>query len=182
MDYKNGKIYKIIDIAYTTQYIGSTTQTLSRRFSKHKSNYKVWQANKINKISVFDIFEKFGIENCKIELIEAFPCDNRDELERKEGEFIKNNDCVNKYIAGRTKKEYNKEYYDANKNKILEYREANKDKIKEKAKEYYDDNKDKLAEYAKEKIMCECGCEITRSAKSRHIKSKKHIKYIETEI
>jgi hypothetical protein len=148
MDYKNGKIYKIIDNAYTKMYIGSTTQSLSKRFSMHKSKYIIWKNNnRCSKITVYDIFEEFGIENCKIELIEECLCENRIQLCKKEGEYIKNNNCVNKIIPGRTKQEYN----EANKDKILEYtkqwREANNDNIREYNKEYSKANKDKIIEY-----------------------------------
>ena len=148
MDYKNGKIYKIVDIGYTKMYIGSTTQPLYKRFSCHKRNYISWKNNKHNKVMVYDIFEEFGFDNCKIELIEECPCENRMELNRKEGEFIRNNECVNKCIAGRTKQEY----YKINKNEILEkqkkHYEANKDRIIERQKKYqkehYNLNKDKI--------------------------------------
>ena len=171
MNYINGKIYKITDIAYTKMYIGSTTQSLAKRFSLHKSKYKLWQDGKFNKLTVFDLFNEFGIENCKIELIEEFPCDNRMELERKEGEHIKNSECVNKRIEGRTKKEYRqdnkeeikeyqKQYYFDNKDKILdkikEYRQDHKQQILENNKQYYQDNKDKVKQYYqnnKDKIL-----------------------------
>ena len=200
MDYKNGKIYKITDNAYTKMYIGSTTQPLSKRFSKHKIDYKHWQEGKQRKVTSFDIFDEFGIENCKIELIEEFECENKNQLERKEGEHIKNNECVNKYVAGRTPKQYKednkdkikeylKEYNEANKDKIKEknkeYNEANKDKIKEYRKEYNEANKDKIKEYRevnkdkiKQIINCECGLSFQKDNKARHIKSKKHQKFI----
>ena len=82
-DYSNSKIYKIVDVAYTREYYGSTCQSLSKRFSNHKANYKRYQDGKFNKLSVFDIFNEFGVENCKIELVEAYPCNNKDELEKK---------------------------------------------------------------------------------------------------
>jgi hypothetical protein len=69
-----------------------------------------------------------GLKNCKIELIEYFPCNTLQELRKREGEHIKNTECVNKRVEGRT----NKEYY-----------EDNKDKIKEKAKIYREQNRDK---------------------------------------
>jgi hypothetical protein len=161
MDYKNGKIYKIVDIGYTKMYIGSTTQPLYKRFSYHKESYIRWKNNKHNKVMVFDIFEEFGIDNCKIELIEECPCENRMELCKKEGEYIKNNNCVNKYIAGRTDKEYyetnrdnireqQKKYRETNKDKIAEYNEVNKDKIAEQRKEYREVNKDRILEQKKE--------------------------------
>jgi hypothetical protein len=150
MDYKNSKIYKIVDIGYTKMYIGSTTQSLSKRFSYHKKAYIRWKNNKHNKVMVFDIFDEFGINNCKIELIEECLCENRMELCKKEGEYIQNNNCVNKYIAGRT----NQEYYETNRDKIREqhkkYRETNRDKIAEYHIEYQQFNKDKISEYNKE--------------------------------
>ena len=53
-------------------------------------------------MSVYAIFDEFGVENCSIELVELFPCASKMELERKEGECIKNNDCVSKTDVGRT--------------------------------------------------------------------------------
>ena len=143
MDYKNGKIYKITDIGYNKMYIGSTTQPLHKRFYEHKINYKNWKDGKYKKTTSFNLFDEFGIENCKIELIEECPCENREQLHKKEGEHIKNNVCVNKLIAGRTRQETNKAYTDANKDKIKEYHELNKDKIKE----YRELNKDKIIKY-----------------------------------
>lgn len=97
------------------------------------------------------------------------------------------------------KKEKNKEYYQKNKNIILEknkeYREKNREIINEKKKEYRKNNKDKIAEYEakrngceerkkykeenrKIKITCECGVEITKGSKSRHLKSSIHQMYL----
>lgn len=41
-----------------------------------------------------------------------YPCVSRKDLEKKEGEFIRNMECINKNIAGRTKKQYYKENKD----------------------------------------------------------------------
>lgn len=200
MDYKNGKIYKIIDNAYTKMYIGSTTQPLYKRFSRHKKDYELWKKGekwkngKEYKITSFCIFDEFGIENCKIELIEEYQCDNKNQLERKEGDYIKNNECVNKNIAGRTRKEYYedtkkeilekaKEYYVDNKIKKIEYQkkytEQNKDNVYKYQKQYYKENREKKLEDNKIKIECECGSKITKNMKSKHLKSKKHIKFLE---
>jgi hypothetical protein len=94
-------------------YYGSTTQPLCKRISEHRSAYKRYKNGKGKEYykSVFIIFDEFGLENCKIELVELFPCENKNQLHQKEGEYIKNNECVNKNIAGRTQKEYNKTYY-----------------------------------------------------------------------
>jgi predicted GIY-YIG superfamily endonuclease len=46
MDYKNGKIYAIRSHQTDEIYIGSTTQSLSKRFSNHKSKYKLYLEKK----------------------------------------------------------------------------------------------------------------------------------------
>jgi hypothetical protein len=158
MDYKNGKIYKITDLNYTKQYIGSTTQPLYKRLSNHKDKYKY---DKYKGSSCKILFDEFGIDNCKIILIEDFPCESKEQLLMRENYYIKNEDCVNKHLSYRTeedKKECNKNKskinYALNKNKILEeskkYYENNKDDIKEKCNKYYAINKIKKQLYYNE--------------------------------
>ena len=139
VNYQLGKIYKITDVGRTKMYIGSTTKDyVSKRMVEHRNAYYYFKAGSKKghrKISVFELFDEFGIENCIIELIETCPCNNRDELHRREGELIKASECVNKNIAGRT---------------LQEYYEENKDKINEKRRayiaEHYEENKDKINE------------------------------------
>ena len=161
-DYKNGKIYKLWSPEGDDIYIGSTTQDLSRRKAKHKSQTDECKSRVL--------FHKYT--DVRIELLEECPCDNKEQLAKKEGEYIRNNNCVNKSIPGRT----NKEYYENNKEHVSqqhkEYRENNKEKIKEQHKEYYENNKEKI----KEQILCECGRTVRLDYKSRHLKSKIHNK------
>lgn len=99
----------------------------------------------------------------------------------------------------------NKEYREKNKDKINVqkrlYYENNKEKILEQQKDYYEDNIETRKEYSnqyrennkeeikikkreayhrdeeknKEKIKCECGCEVNKIRFKRHEKTKKHI-------
>ena len=55
MDYKNGKIYTIRSHQTDEIYIGSTTQTLTKRLSKHKTDYKYWKNGKQHYISSFEL-------------------------------------------------------------------------------------------------------------------------------
>jgi hypothetical protein len=125
-NYKNGKVYKIVDVNEEMVYIGSTTRQLGHRMAGHRSDFK---RNQYCSSSI--LFNKYGVENCKILLLENYPCNNKEELNSKEGEYIKTLNCINKQISGQTKKEY----YEKNKEKILnnfkEYREINKERIKE---------------------------------------------------
>jgi len=166
-DYKNGKIYKVWSPEGDDIYIGSTVQPLYKRFHTHKVNTSC--RSKI-------LFEKY--DDVRIELIECVPCDNKEQLTKKEGEYIRNNNCVNKQIAGRTMKEYCKEYRENNKDKISEYKkewhENNKDKISEYKKEWHENNKEKIKEYRSKNFTCECGRTITLAHTARHKKSKAH--------
>ena len=54
----------------------------------------------------------------------------------------------------------------------------NKEEILKRDKEYKDNNKDKIKEKASEKIICECGCELRRDKLSKHQTTKKHHKLI----
>ena len=147
-DYSKAKIYKIV--GGDELYFGSTTQDLSKRFYTHKREYN---KNKNYKCSSSILFEKYGVENCEIVLVENFECENKEELNRKEGEYLLNHICVNQRVAGRTNKEYFKKYYDKNKEikqqKVKNWIVNNKDKIKEQRKKYRELNKDKLKEYQK---------------------------------
>jgi hypothetical protein len=188
-NYKNAKIYKLWSPEGDEIYIGSTTQKLCDRKAKHNDNYKR-NLNCSSKI----LFDKYN--DVKIELLECCPCDNKEELAKKEGEYIRNNNCVNKFIAGRTKREYRednierfkkyeKDYREDNKEKIKEWRENNKEKINECSKEWKENNKEKIKEYNKEyyennkdkvnkKITCECGRTITLVNKTKHERTKVH--------
>lgn len=139
-DYKTGKVYKIVDLNENLVYVGSTTKTLSQRMSGHRYEYTK-RRERIDS-SVFQIFDKYGIENCKILLIELFPCTCKDELTSREGHFIKHLICVNKNIAGRTQQEYR----DTHKTEKKKWRSDNKDNIKEYNKQYRAKNKDQINE------------------------------------
>ena len=91
----------------------------------------------------------------------------------------------NKYNIDR-RREYNKEYEERNK-EILKgkrkiYREKNKDKNKEYNKEYSENNKIKIKEQRrerdKENIKCDCGCILRKCGLAKHLKTLKHLTFI----
>ena len=93
--------------------INSTTEKLSQRMAKHRRDYKSYLSNRNppkHYPSSMKLFDEFGVENRKIVLIEEYPCQNRKQLEKKEGEYIGNDkSCLNRCIVGRAWMEY----YDA---------------------------------------------------------------------
>ena len=153
-----GRIYIIKSKQTNKVYIGSTVETLKKRFSKHKCS-KTCSSREILKY-----------DDAKIELLECYECENKEELRKKEGEYIRKYDCVNKKIEGRTDKEYRQE----NKEKIAEYYQENKEAVLEYQKEYYEKNKEKI----NEKFTCPCGGTYTYQNKARHLKTKMHLNYL----
>jgi len=197
VNYNEGKIYKIESTLGNMVYYGSTTKKrLCDRMTKHRGDYKLWLKGKTHLVMSYKLFDEYGLENCKIILVENYPCESKDELAARERHYITNFDCVNKYVPNRTKKEWytdnkdkileqRKEYYTDNKNKILEqmkeYYENNRNKRLEQMKEYYENNKNKLSEQRKIKYTCPCGSCICKDTKAQHERSKKHIKFLESQ-
>jgi hypothetical protein len=187
-DYQKSKIYKIISNGTDDIYIGSTTETLSRRLAGHTRSYKTYLGGKGNNVSSFNIL-KYG--DAKIILIEECPCDSKEQLLAREQYYIDNTDCVNKYRAINllTKKEYHKELYQKalknnpnlgkdNYKKALESNpNHNKDRYKKALESNPNYNKDKYQkdkQIQSQKILCECGLERAKYSLRKHKTSKIH--------
>ena len=189
MDY-NGRIYQLVcdDGFY---YIGSTKNELRKRLYQHKKASRTQGDRK-----VYKHINNIGWDRVKIVLIEEYKCRNKEELVRKEYEYIQakrlDKMCMN--VCGTVdvdeyKRQYNQNnkeklkiqasnYYLKNKELILqknkEYRNKHADKIKAKEKEWYHQNK----EIANQKVSCECGSIVSKSHIARHKTSTKHIQLL----
>jgi len=170
-DYQNGKIYTIRCRTDDTKiYVGSTTTTLSQRITQHRSASK-----KETKTQWYNNVEDWG--DWYIELYEDCPCENKEQLLKREGEIIREIGNLNQDIAGRTRKEWAKEFYDNHKEEILEvnkkWMEDNKEYRKEYKKEYREENKEKIAEYRANyylNVQVQNKDEINRKQKENRIK------------
>lgn len=192
VNYKNGKIYKILDLTNDNFYIGSTTKMyLSQRLEKHRTQYKDYLKGIGRCVSSYKIISN---KNYKIYLLENAPCVSKDELRMREQYWLDRLNCiklVNKNRAFRTeqnKKEYyennkkivlekQKEYYENNKEKIAEkhkeYYEKNKEKIAETKKQYREKNKEKIAEKKKENVQCSrCNAIVRKYYLKKHQQNK----------
>lgn len=138
IDYSKSVIYSIRSHQTDKIYIGSTTQSLSKRIYKHRSVYDSFtKRNAGHYVSSYIMLE---YPDNYIELIEEYPCENKQQLHKREGEIIrKYTNSVNQRIAGRTRKEWgidNKEYL---KQFHKNYHSTNRDKYNAMAKKnYYD--------------------------------------------
>ena len=164
--YSQGKIYCIKSPNCDKVYIGSTIMSLKDRFYKHKSHYKKGYNRNSGEIL------KYG--NCYIELIKNFPCNSKKELHREEGKYQLEMDCVNRYIAGRTHKEwYQKNKEEKNKYQ-KQYYQKNKEKHNDRCKQYRKINKESIKKRACEKIVCDiCNSVVSRYNIYRHKKTMK---------
>ena len=100
--YQKSKIYKIFSDVGDMVYIGCTTkQYLSQRLAKHKYDYAYYKKKREESgyafVSSCLIFDEYGVDNCKIELLEAFPCNSRDEIRKREAHYIKSIPNINNY-------------------------------------------------------------------------------------
>lgn len=174
-----GKIYKIIHNQSNIIYVGSTNNTLRQRWQEHKRHFT---NEKSRKLSIHEYFERYGIDNFKIILIKEYEVIDRKHLEAYEQLWISKLKAINKqnlllpkFIRLEEMKKRNKsDEYKIKKNERSkkDYNE-NKDKYSDKARKYYEKNKDIL----KTKIKCECGGSYSKTNKSTHFKTAKHLKY-----
>jgi len=183
VNYQNGKIYAIRSHNTDRVYIGSACTELYKRFYDHKAGFKRWKNGSPSYTSSYEIFN-YG--DCYIELLEKYPCKDREELKKREGHYIRTLDCVNINIAGRSQKEYQEE----RKEYIKEY---HKNHYKKKTpspktkKKGYTIN-DIFYEYPNIlapptpnanphfiRIKCECGHIVRTCMMPRHKKSGNHI-------
>jgi hypothetical protein len=137
--YENSKIYKLTNDTGMCYY-GSTINDIQKRYSKHFCAFKTGHSQYTSKL----LFENNKVVKCH--LVEAYPCNTREELEARERFYIENNPCVNIVVPGRTQKEYYQDnaaykiiyqaHYDAThkeeiklKNRLYRERKKNENKI-----------------------------------------------------
>jgi hypothetical protein len=168
MDYKNGKIYSIRSYQTNLVYYGSTLQTLSKRLSCHRSDCKQYKQGKRNYVSSFDILE---FDDNYIELVEKYPCTDRSELEKREGEIIRaNNDAINKRMPGVNKSEYSRKWRQNNEVSLKQKRDNNKEEKSKYDKKHRDLNIERL----KACHVCECGGQYKIKDKCKHFRTNIH--------
>ena len=190
-NYQNSKIYKLICNETTDIYIGSTTLTLRERFELHKSDYIHRKSKNFGSNVLFDT------DIVSIKLIENYPCDNNEELIKREQYYIDSLDCVNKQNAFTSKEQKKlndrlrllnpiykekhqiakKKYRATEKGQQTEknYKETHREIYRQSAKKYLEKNKDKVNEKKRIKVECpHCKKVMNKNSLSTHLK-RKHI-------
>tara|TARA_R110000803_G_scaffold61224_1_gene120999 strand:- start:195 stop:776 length:582 start_codon:yes stop_codon:yes gene_type:complete len=182
MNYSNGLIYTIK--TGDSVYVGSTTN-FTKRKCRHKSNLK----NKQN-IKLYQTINENG-NKWEMKAYKLFPCNSKQELEIEEETIRRelNADLNMKKVCFLNKEEKiieikktNNKCYENNKDKFLlkrkKWRENNRDIYLNSKKKYHENNRETILQKKIEKINCDCGSIICRSALARHKTSKKHQDFI----
>jgi hypothetical protein len=170
-------------------YVGSTID-FDDRIRQHKNDSKNKNKNSKNyHYKVYEYMRQNGNwENVKVMIIDKIIYNHKDEAREMETKFMLSfNAELNMCYPKRSQKEWYdinkeriiekaKEYYKSNKEKInkvnKKYREKNKEKVSEKQKEYYETNKQIIAEKQKVKIACDiCSKMLSRSSIYNHKKT-----------
>lgn len=185
-----GRVYTIRSHQTPDIYIGSTIQALSMRMCGHRSDYKRYLDKQMNYVSSFEILK---YDDAYIEVLFEEDFESKDALYKKEGQYIREMQCVNKHIAGRTDQEWRKDNeeiikkkqhakYEKKKDiycqKSREYHADHKEECNNRSSQYYADHKEELSAIRNKKIMCGCGFEYTHINRIRHEKSKRHQYYL----
>lgn len=181
--YHKAKIYKIVCNITGKIYIGSTCELLCQRIAKHRFQYKQWLNKTNNYTSSFEILKN---GDYRIVLLEQYCCENKEELMKKEQEYIDKLECINQlncFISKDKRKEQIKKWQENNKEQIKEkqkqWAENNKEQIKENQKQWREKNKQYINEKRKnQKITCDCGTIYRKWDTIRHEQSIKHQLYL----
>ena len=183
-NYQNTKIYIIRSRNTNKVYVGATASTLVKRFSQHNSEF----AKGKNKTRARQVLEH---GDCYIELLEKYPCLDKDESNAREKYWMRQFDeqRVNCQLPGRTKAEWyqdnrevelekNKRYRQNNKQKCNEqsrqWYENNKQKCNEQSRQWYENNKQRFNKQRNQRFECLCGSQCTHANRARHMKTIKH--------
>jgi len=160
--YKRGKIYTIRcrdDDGLV--YVGSTIQSLAKRIGGHRD-----KSIKNPDIILYKYVNN-DWSNWYIELYEDYPCDNKEQLEKREGEVIRQIGNLNCNIAGRDIKQYRQDNRDKLLEQMKQYNQDNRDKLLEQKKQHYQDNREERLEQKKQHYQ-DNRDEILEKAKQYH--------------
>lgn len=181
----NYKVYQFIRDhgnieAWEMEIIKTYDNITIRQLERHEQEYRdeLKPNLNINK-SGSDISYLYPIDPklYNIEHLKQWSQDNKEHLlEYRKQYYLENhNEMLEK----------NKQYRQEHKHEISEqqkiYREEHREDLSEKKKIYREKNKHILYEKQNQKFTCVCGSQYTRVNKLRHLKTKKHLQFLESQ-
>ena len=153
-----GYVYAIRSLSDPTLvYYGSTKEQLSRRMAEHRARHRSFLAGKYHFVTSFRVLEA---GDAYIELVEIVEYEEKAQLHAVEGKWIREHQCVNKFVAGRSNQQY---------------RADNAVKLSA-MKAMYDVAH---AEHRNAKQTCDCGGKFAYKHKAVHLRTRIHCAWIE---
>ena len=106
-NYQYGKIYMIKPTCEHKEYEVYICSSAKKNLANHMSHYhkcyhewkntiSKWKYSNIKYVYLFELFEKYGIENFEIVLLENYPCNSNKELLKQTFLHIEKRNCINK--------------------------------------------------------------------------------------
>lgn len=144
-------IYRIKSKSGTECYVGSTIG-LHHRIATHKNGYKNYKADPTKySCGSYDLFDLYGFENCEFEILEEVEENMR--VAREQWWILNLQDCINRRVVIAVSEEQaeqrQKDWWKANLGRY-------NDKARERNNTLY---------------TCECGMEVKKGNKTRHLRS-----------
>lgn len=169
-DFTKAKIYTVRSISRPDLiYVGSTVQPLSVRIGGHRSHKNTCSSKQI-----------MILGDGYIELLEAFPCQNKDQLLARENHHMRLIDCVNKHTAVDDCTHGKRQTY------CLECHGASICEHNKHRQQCVECHGTSICPHNKQKAQCKtcypttcCNKIFSKTSYARHLKSKKHIINIE---
>lgn len=108
--YEIGRIYKIQSGNSNEVYVGSTIDTLRRRLMGHINGYNNYKSKGTSNCTLYALFDKYGVDNCRIELIKEYEIADRTHLYAYESLWISKIATINKINPLNQWSKYRKKY------------------------------------------------------------------------
>jgi hypothetical protein len=192
MDYSKCVIYKIQHKDNNDLlYVGHTTNFTKRKY-QHKCNIST---NDKYNIKLYQMIrENGGWDDFNMIVVKEFPCENKQQATTEEDKIMREMKAtMNTNRALKTlidiyedKKKYRIIHKEQIKEHKHQYYENNKSFIIEKSKMYYEEHKEQIKDKTKiynqprriEQYICECGGKYHIQHKAVHLRTKKHINFL----
>jgi len=188
-------MYSIYKIEHRTNpdlvYVGST-KNFNQRKSQHKlncslNNEKVYQM--IREHGGWDEFDMVEIKQIECTQLEAREEEDRIRIElnarmnmrspvldiENQKKTIQKYQQAHREERNQKSREYQQAHREERNQKSREYQQAHREERNQKSREYRQEHREELLQKNKEPYTCECGSQITRSGKTMHLRTQKHI-------
>jgi len=138
------------------RYYGHT-HDMKQREDNHVGTYNAWvragRPDKLGRHACSSVFV-LDMKDWNMDVLHELDCDE-EEASRVEGNYIRYNKCVNRYVAGRTQVQY----YQDNRETILQQvkqrhqtnKERNNERSRQYSRQYYQDNCETISQKAKQR-------------------------------